>query len=329
VDRRGLTLLELLVVIAIVSVLIGVLLPAIQHARETARKATCFNNLKQLCLGSLAREAAIRDLPGAYFNHRPDEAGYNSDMGLFIALAEFLEQPQIARQASPNETTFESTSFAGIENGFAVIKCPSAYSRPSLTQVARRFSGPADSSLSIGTADYSGNGGALYSLDLVKFGSVRTRIKGLTQSRRLSDITDGTSNTVLFWESCGDRIRKPTSSMDLDFDTNVRDSFTLLVNVMPKIAIASSGTASTKSYLFSWAGIRTGAIIPYDLNGDFRNPLLGFSPLRTINIANDLNQPFSRHFGLCNFGYIDGHVSAISDSIDTIVALRVAGASDE
>jgi prepilin-type processing-associated H-X9-DG protein len=328
-NRKALTLLELLVTIGIISLLVGLLLPAVQYARESTRKVSCQNNLKQICLASQAREAALKELPGAYFNHRPDEVGYTSDIGLFVSLAEYLEQSPISSQSSLGKTTFESIRFDGIEEGFAVLRCPSAYSRSLLTHAARRWSGTGDSSLNIGTADYCGNGGAIYALDLVKFGAVRTRIKGLTRARRLSDITDGSSNTVLFWESCGDRFRHPKFAKDLDLDSNVQDSFSLLVDTTPNLVITSNGAASTKSYLFSWAGDRTGAIIPFDLNGDFRNPLLGFSPLRTINVGNDVNQPFSRHVGLCNFGFVDGHVETINDSIDTIVALRLAGVTDE
>ena len=327
--RKGLSLVELLVAIGIISILAGLLLPAVQYARESARKISCQNNLKQICLASLEREAAQRDLPGAYFNHRPDEVGYTSDIGLFVSLADYLEQRWISSQTKLNKTTFESIGFDGIEEGFAVLRCPSAYSRSLLTQAARRFSGTGDLSLRIGSADYSGNGGAFYSFDFVRFGAVRARIEGLTRPRRLSEIVDGTSNTVLFWESCGDRLRTPKSSKDLDLDRNVQDSFSMLVSTTPNLVISSSGVPSTKSYLFSWAGIRTGALIPYDLNGDVRDPLLGFSPLRAINVANDLNQPFSRHAGLCNFGFVDGRVETISDSIDTLVALRLAGVGDK
>ena len=61
--RQGFTLVELLVVIAIIGILVALLLPAIQAAREAARRNQCMNNLKQLSLGALNHESTHQAVP--------------------------------------------------------------------------------------------------------------------------------------------------------------------------------------------------------------------------------------------------------------------------
>lgn len=81
---RGFTLVELLVVIAIIGTLMGLLLPAVQSAREAGRRNTCSNSVNQLGKATIAYEGQKRQLPG-WRNQSPNPANTNKDNGIFSA----------------------------------------------------------------------------------------------------------------------------------------------------------------------------------------------------------------------------------------------------
>src|ERR1700723_1859581 len=86
--RRGFTLIEILVVIAIIAVLMALLLPAVQSAREAAQRIGCANNLKQLGLAAVNYAEAQGALPPTAFFTGNDP----NDFGMKARLLPFLEQ---------------------------------------------------------------------------------------------------------------------------------------------------------------------------------------------------------------------------------------------
>lgn len=89
-SRKGFTLVELLVVIAIIGILVALLLPAVQAAREAARRNSCLNNLKQIQLGCLNYESTYGELPsGATIEDRVTVG--NRGVGMYIIILPFIE----------------------------------------------------------------------------------------------------------------------------------------------------------------------------------------------------------------------------------------------
>src|SRR3954470_1077900 len=99
---RAFTLIELLVVIAIIAVLISLLLPAVQSAREAARRAQCINNLKQLALGAANYESANSTYPpGTYTAIRENGMIVRDGVSVLVRL-----MPYVEGQASFNAANF-------------------------------------------------------------------------------------------------------------------------------------------------------------------------------------------------------------------------------
>jgi len=130
--RSGITLVELLAVVAIIGLLIGLLLPAVQSAREAARRISCINNLRQLSIAANLHQSAHAFLPsGGWSDHYTADPnrGYGRDQpgGWLYALLEFIEEPAL-RSLGRGESMEERLPVGVIklhQSAPSVFYCPS------------------------------------------------------------------------------------------------------------------------------------------------------------------------------------------------------------
>jgi len=217
---RAFTLIELLVVIAIIGMLIALLLPAVQAAREAGRRMQCSNNLKQLGLAVYNFESSYQRMPSAYFDpiwHRFAVRHSNAnfrDYGHWICLLPFFEQQALydviigkaetnerIDTGSVNHSGLNPTPFA---QSIASLLCPSDPGGKSVG--SDRVKG-SNYRASVGDlAYYNGDWGewrqggrGAFSPYATSGGNWRTDIWG---EKTFTSISDGLSNTVMFAESC-------------------------------------------------------------------------------------------------------------------------------
>ena len=206
---RGFTLVELLVVIAIIGILVGLLLPAVQQAREAARRMQCSNNLKQLGLAAHNYESTYKKFPalghsGSGPMYPGLGAGTDWPYSWAISVLPFVEQTPLynamlaqARPSGPGLPTPWSTANNAWENANWKAQVP-GFICPSDTPPTNRGESPS-------LLNYKACVGDDYHQNHFRPDQGRDN-RGMFQIGRwigFGAIPDGTSNTVLFGEAVG------------------------------------------------------------------------------------------------------------------------------
>lgn len=281
--RRGFTLIELLVVIAIIGILMGLLLPAVQNAREAGRRAACTNNMRQIGLAMQAYESKKSNLPG-WANQLTG--------GLRVSwptvILPNLERADVFNEWNPlTALPSDQTLYPSI----SAFMCPSS---------------PPDTNTT-GTLCYAANAGS----GLERLTSTNTQAKGdgvfvsrvqigsvLGSSSNLDLITagDGTANTLMVTEKCGTAV-SPQMQLFGQVNTGAYGSTHWVMNQnAPKVV------------MLPWMMPVTVVNLAADANPD---PISNNYPAYRF--------PSSAHPGGANVVFADGHTYFLQESIQPTV----------
>jgi prepilin-type N-terminal cleavage/methylation domain-containing protein len=291
-ERNAFTLVELLVVIAIIGILVALLLPAVQQAREAARRAQCANNLRQVGLAVHAYHDALHVVPYGWDDRG---SGWTLHLLPFLELTSLYETIHF-QEHGPGNWGSGSENEEACGTVLQVYRCPSMPIAEHIT-----YNGITDRV----PASYRGNAGSEASSDdtgtLVIPGTKsleNTNLDGIffgCSAIRLGDVLDGTSNTILVGESRTDPLfNKDGQGMD----------FWYLGSPQADPCRCDGGTGGPEFSEFVGSTLAP-------LNAYVRRPDL-HGRLMELSFG-------SYHHGGAMFAMADGNVRFLADSIDSAI----------
>ena len=293
--QRGFTLIELLVVIAIIAVLVGLLLPAVQKVREAAARMSCTNNLKQLGLALHNYQTAANAFPTSV---RPADSTGLPRRGWTVAALSYLEQGNLSNLYDLTTNWDSVTNLPVTSQAVKVFQCPSA-------PTGRLDGNPQTGIYSlVATSDYAAcTGVAAYATTVNTTGAPLLGMMPKNVTARISDTTDGLSNTMFVVESAG---RPQIYRLGTTFSTVPTDKVNGGGWVRPASDYAfQSSTPDGISFPGSCAAGCT--------NG-FDYLTYNMSPFGTDGTS----EAYSFHTGVVNVLFGDGSVHSVSTSISIV-----------
>ena len=308
-SSRGFTLVELLVVIAIIGVLVALLLPAVQAAREAARRSQCLNNFKQLGLAFQMHHDAMKHLPvepttyHVYSNvfGGGDTAQERKQTMVILQLLPYIEQSNLYNIYDPSVEVYQQTELFAAEE--PMLQCPSDESYIMINAVASRGGG-GDRKSNYGLNFGDGNLGQLKGNDVNNPGDAVLRRSPFWLGERTNyrRVTDGLSNTLLQIEM----IQVP-SETGSPIDIRAR----IWIKNSAAYQISTLNTPNTSE------PDRTGRC-----DEGLRSKGFNFDCVKTGSGQYDdaaILNARSRHVGGVLASYCDGSATFISDDVDSIV----------
>jgi type II secretory pathway pseudopilin PulG len=307
---------ELLVVIAIIGILVALLLPAIQAAREAARRMQCSNNLKQIALAAQNYHDVLKTFPTGSFSLTTGTAWPSNGTNWRLLVFPYVEQATVYQQlvfSAPGGTFMGGTAAGGGYNGgnavlkqmmVPVYRCPSTVIQPFDN------SGGANNDLGGLMVSYVGNQGAAQPVpganstqgtqDCGHGWSCNNGLLTVNQSWNIASVLDGTSNTVLVFE---------------------QSALTLGLN-------------RTSNYYGGWYGSRNEGYVGGPSCGDLwqtGTTCIRFAPNVNINQVGATDGMYrnntiinSSHPGGVQLVLADGSVRFVSDTVDFVNLKRLA-----
>ncbi|MDZ4658300.1 MAG: DUF1559 domain-containing protein [Bythopirellula sp.] len=309
---RGFTLVELLVVIAIIGVLVALLLPAIQAARESARRNQCVNNLKQMGLALQMHHDAKQLFPQGRNGKSPGPGTATSPLAVSWAfeLLPYIEQVAIHRSLVKTARVDDPQNATAMRSPVSVYYCPSRR-QPAAD---RDF----DNDDTVATEDHRG----------VAAGGDYAGNAGMEE-----DFGDGNPNGEppgieggVIYTYSRNNIRHVTDGTALSFGVGEK-----YLPTEDEVRRAHPGFDENRMHYFQgdtafFSGDNNETI----LGGTECGIAHGSALVGSNCDASDLREQFGGdHPSICNFVFLDGHVQAVQQSIDLTTLQRLSTVADD